>query len=83
MGSEYSNNFFSSGHPTAGGVRWDHPSHGGGAQMARPSGGLGAGTRKTFSQKRMEEEIAEQVLLVSRLQMEAPEEEDDVEPAPA
>ena len=82
MGSEYSNDFFIGGHPVCGSVVWDHPPHRGGEQMARASGGLGAKTRKTFNQKRLEEEVAEQVLLVSRLQM-AADDDDEAEAAPA
>ena len=57
----------------------------GGEGMARQSGGLGAKTRKTFNQKRLEEEVAEQVLLVSRLAMATEDDmsDDEGEAAPA
>ena len=61
MGAEYSNDFFVSG-------RFER-NH----EPARASGG--PGTRKSFTQKRAEEEIEEQVALVARLQQ--PLEDDD------
>ena len=69
MGAEYSNNFFTEGR---------------GKASEMPVASNTGKTKKTFSEKRMEEEVAEQVALVSRLfQPVEDDDEEDAAPAPA
>ena len=83
MGAEYSNDFFMDGHPNIGSHRWDHPRHRGG-EPNMPTGGIGKERKKTFKEKRIEEDLGIDVALVTRLQLEADGLDSDEEaPAPA
>jgi len=69
MGAEYSNDFFTTAYMPNGFGRHKE------GVAAKPSSGLGS-TRKSFAQKRLEEEVAEQVALVARLQQPLDEDEE-------
>jgi len=72
MGAEYSNDFYTSAYLPNGFGR------GRVSEAERPSAGTGA-TRKSFREKRVEEEVAEQVALVERLRQPLEHDDDDPE----